>query len=472
MNEVVGFNHASVVGKQMWLQRSKLKLRTVVQAALLTCAVLIASSGPAMAQAGKLDPTFGVGGIFTDTAGQLGTAVAMQSDGKIVAGGQIGSEAAVVRLNTNGTLDPTFGSGGTASISFSGDDFGGAQIIGLAIQTDGKIVAGISNFEQGFDPMFIVARLNVNGSLDTTFGSGGIVETQIGQFGAPDSVLVLQPDGRILIAGSGSMARYDTNGQMDITFGNDGVAPITFGSPTSIALQPDGKILLGSGGSVVAFAASTPGVTLNQVAGIISRYNTNGSLDTSFGISGQAASVVVAGAIAVENDGICSSTCKILAGGTLLTNLNSSNSSAGNGIGFGLARLNSDGSVDTTFGQGGAVSTSFGPNAAGATSFALALQTNGEIVAAGSAGQLGNPTGFFVPQAGFALARYTSTGGLDTTFGSSGEVTTAFKTNQAAIYGLALQSDGKIVAVGTSLENSRNPGGQTGGLVVARYLPK
>jgi uncharacterized delta-60 repeat protein len=477
MIELVGFNHASVVGKQARLQKDKLKLRTVVQAALLACAVLIASWGPAMAQAGKLDSTFGVGGVFTDTAAEFGTAVAMQSDGKIVAGGQIGFEAAVVRLNTNGALDPTFGSGGTASISFPGDDFGGAQIIGLAIQTDGKIVAGISNFEQGFDPMFIIARLNVNGSLDSTFGSGGIVETQIGQFGAPDSVLSLQPDGRILVAGSGSLARYDTDGQLDITFGNDGVAPVTFGSPTSIALQPDGKILLAAGGSVVAFAAPTPGVTLNQVAGIISRYNTNGSLDTSFGISGQAASVVVAGAITVENDGVCSSACKILVGGTLLTNLNNNNSSvgafsSGNGIGFGLARLNSNGSVDTYFGQGGAVSTSFGPSVAGATSFALALQANGEIVAAGSAGQLGNPAGFFVPQAGFALARYTSTGGLDTTFGSSGEVTTAFKTNQASIYGLALQSDGKIVAVGTSLESSQNPGGQTGGLVVARYLSK
>src|SRR5260370_1533844 len=136
-----------------------------------------------MAHAGKLDPAFGVGGGFTNSVGVLGTVAAVQSDGKIVVGGQISPEAAVVRLNANGTLDSTLGTRGTVTISFPGDDFGGAQVIGLAIQSDGKIVAAISNFVQGFGPLFIVARLNVNGSLDPAFGSGGIVETQVGPSG-------------------------------------------------------------------------------------------------------------------------------------------------------------------------------------------------------------------------------------------------------------------------------------------------
>jgi uncharacterized delta-60 repeat protein len=422
-----------------------------------------------MAQAGMLDPTFGVRGVFTDSAGEFnnagtfGTVVALQSNGKIVVGGQIGFSTGVVRLNANGTLDSAFGVGGTVTSILGGND-GECQVMGLAIQTDGKIVVGISNLEQGFGPMFILARLNVNGSLDSTFGSAGVVETQIGSFGAVASVLALQPDGKILLAGGGAMARYNSNGQLDSTFGSGGIATILVTGPTAIALQPDGKILLAAGGSVVAFSAPPPGVSFAQAAGIISRYNTNGSLDTSFGISGEAASVAVAGAIAVQTEGGCAGDCKILVGGTV----DSLNITNGNSIGFGLVRYNSSGSVDTTFGEGGAVTTTFAPTEPSATPFALALQTNGDIVTAGSAGVFAGAG--FVTQADFALARYSNAGALDTTFGFGGEVTTSFGTNQAAIYALALQSDGKIVAVGTSLKNASNPGGQDGGIVVARYL--
>jgi uncharacterized delta-60 repeat protein len=457
MNELGVLTRTFAVGRQVRMQKSKVKLGTVVRSALLACTALIVSSSPAMAQAGKLDPTFGVGGIFKGNAGILAAATAVQSDGKIVVGGQIAPEAAVVRLTAIGTLDTSFGSGGTVSISFPGDDFGGATVIGLAIQSDGKIVAGISNFQQGFGPLFILARLNVNGSLDSTFGSGGIVATQVGpsggSFGAAASVMALQPDGKILLAGqnaeptgaSGAIARYDANGQLDDTFGSGGVAATSVAAPTAIALQPDGKILLAAGGSAIAFTGIAPSVGLAQVAGIISRYNANGSLDTSFGVSGQVASVVVAGALAVQTQGGCSSNCKILVGGTVTTSLNINN---GNNVGFGLVRYNSDGSVDATFGQGGAVATSFAPTEPNATSFALALQSNGDIVAAGSAAS-NRP--FSPPAADFALARYTSNGALDTTFGSGGEVTTGIGNSPASVFALALQSNGRIVAVGTSI---------------------
>jgi uncharacterized delta-60 repeat protein len=452
-------NHASAAVRGASRQMGKGRMRTMIWGALVAGAALIASSSPAMAQAGKLDPTFGVGGVFQNNVGIFGTAVAVQSDGKIVVGGEIAPEAAVVRLTPNGSLDSSFGSNGTVNISFPGDDFSGAQVIGVAIQSDGKIVAGISNFTQGFGPLFILARLNINGSLDTTFGSGGIVETQIGltggSFGAAASVLAFEPDGKILLAGqnseptgaSGAIARYDANGQLDDTFGSGGIAVTSIAAPTAIALQPDGRILLASGGSAIGFTGVAPGVSLAQVAGIISRYNANGSLDTSFGISGQAASVVVAGAVAVQTDGVCSSTCKILVGGTVVSSLNIN---TGNGIGFGLARYNSNGTVDTTFGAGGAVATTFSPNPtqSNATLFALALQSNGNIVAAGSAA---NTIPFSTQPGEFALARYASNGGLDTAFGSGGKVTTAFGNSQASIFALALQSNGRIVAVGTSI---------------------
>jgi uncharacterized delta-60 repeat protein len=468
MDEVAILNHASVLMRETRRQMSKTQMGTLVWGALLAGAVLFASSSPAMAQAGMLDPTFGVRGVFTDSAGEFnnagtfGTVAALQSNGKIVVRGQIGFSTGIVRLNANGTLDSAFGVGGTVTSILGGND-GECQVMGLAIQTDGKIVVGISNLEQGFGPMFILARLNVNGGLDSTFGGAGVVETQIGSFGAVASVLALQPDGKILLAGGGAMARYNSNGELDSTFGSGGIATILVTGPTAIALQPDGKILLAAGGSVVAFSAPPPGISFAQAAGIISRYDTNGSLDTSFGISGEAASVAVAGAIAVQTEGGCSSDCNILVGGTV-DSLNNN----GNSIGFGLVRYSSSGSVDTTFGEGGAVTTTFAPTEPGATPFALALQTNGDIVAAGSAGEFASAG--FVTQADFALARYSNAGALDTTFGFGGEVTTSFGTNQAAIYALALQSDGKIIAVGTSLKNAPNPGGQNGGIVVARYL--
>ena len=126
-------------------------------------------------------------------------------------------------------------------------------------------------------------------------------------------------------------------------------------------------------------------------------------------------------------------------------------------------RYSNNGNVDTSFGKRGGVITGFAPVKTLASAYALVLQTNGDIVAAGSAGQPSGAQGD-----DFALARYSSSGVIDPTFGSSGKVTTAFGTNAAAIYGLAVQSDGKIVAAGLSLQSGQS--GQVGGLVVARYL--
>jgi uncharacterized delta-60 repeat protein len=107
-------------------------------------------------------------------AGTTGAVVLLQSDGKIIAGGQIGFDAAVVRLNTNDTLDSSFGTGGAVTISFPGSNNGPSQVIGVAVQSDGKILAGISNANSDDNPLFIVARLDTDGIVDTTFGTAGI----------------------------------------------------------------------------------------------------------------------------------------------------------------------------------------------------------------------------------------------------------------------------------------------------------
>ena len=444
-----------------------------VSRGLVLCAALTCSSHLATAQAGKLDPTFSTGGIFTDSSGEFdnmgtfGNVVAIQSDGKILAAGQIGFAAGMVRLNGNGTLDAGFGTGGKVTINFPGSTLGASQIIGLAIQPDGKMVAGISNANADGSPIFIVARLNPNGSPDATFGNAGVVETQIGPSGIAASVLGLQTDGKILLAGPGAIVRYETTGQLDSTFGSGGMAVIPVAGPTALALQPDGKILVAAGGSVPGVQAGPPGLqfAFPSPAGVITRYNTNGSLDTSFGITGQAASVAVPTAIAVQTNGACVSTCKIVVAGPIAA-IDSVSPGGGFSLGFGLVRFTSLGNVDTTFGRNGGVMTTFATIDPLAADFALVLQKNGDIIVAGTTGQ--SPFGVNVTQADFALARYTANGAIDTTFGSGGRVTSGFGANQAGIYALALQSDGKIVAAGSSLEAST--GGQVGGLVVARYL--
>jgi uncharacterized delta-60 repeat protein len=399
------------------------------------CVILICASSLATAQAGHLDTTFGNAGIFTfslttnNGSSNQASAVALQSDGKIVVAGQLGSRSGLLRLTSNGRLDSSFGNGGAVVTKIGGvilQNFGG-----LAIQPDGKIVVTAT----GVPARGQVARFNSNGSLDTTFGTNGIA-TLPGATG----LLALQPDGKIVVTGSnggfGSLARLQPNGQLDTSFGTNGQAPL-LEVASSIALQSDGKILIG------AFGFFAPG------AGTVARYNTNGSLDRGFGISGQAASVAPPSAIAVQSDG------KILAAGANVSQL----ALTGNASGFGLVRFNPDGSVDTTFATRGGVTTGF-PKTTTTADFAVAIQPNGDIVAAGEAGN--NGTSQLVES--FALARYLGTGKLDSTFGTGGLVTTDFGSNAVAfIASVVLQSDGKIVVAGAD--------GQ-GGVGVARYLGK
>jgi len=422
-------------------------------------AILISLSGLAMVQAGGLDSTFATGGIFitrdTQAFDAVADAVALQSDGKIVAAGEISSLAGVLRLNPNGTLDSTFGAGGMVTINVPSGLGGGVQVIGVAIQIDGKIIAGISTINSDGSQSFSLARLDPNGSLDGTFGSAGLVTTfPFGQQRSP-TVLALQSDEKILLAGDGIMARYQSNGQLDSTFGSGGLALVTALPVRAIALQPNGQILIGTGGPERdTFPPSTQALS---VAGLITRYNPNGSIDRSFGASGQVASVAPVSTIVVQGDG------KILAAGGITSILVSP--PAGNDIGFALVRYTPNGTLDLTFGRRGVAITDFGQSAPLAEAFALALQTNGDIIAAGVAGQ---KPGFQATQSSFALARYTSTGLLDTSFGSAGKVTTAFGTNTASISALVLQSDGKIVVAGNSGTSTQQ--GFVNNIVVARYL--
>jgi uncharacterized delta-60 repeat protein len=402
---------------------------------------------------GALDSNFGTGGIatapiFGPTTDSANSVAVQQTDGKILVAGITSlanslSEIELTRCTPKGSLDTSFGRGGSVLTDFQ---VGESTAGGVAIQADGKIVvAGTIN---GRD--FAVARYNTSGSLDASFGTGGEVTTSFGLTAlAAASALVIQPDGKIVAAGNFSssefaVVRYNTNGSLDTSFGNGGKLTTAFGATTSFAsgmtLQPDGKIVV----------AGTASVGTNTDDFVVARYDTNGGLDTSFGSGGKVTTsfgssmFAVAAGVAIEPH-----TGAIVVAGRA------------NGD-FALARYNvSNGSLDTTFGSGGEVTTSFGSNFN--IGGALLIQTNGDIVETGST--INNANGNF--NEAFALARYKAVdGSLDTSFGNGGTVTTSFGSNPSRDSSAALQSDGRIVALGTVEISGPSSGGN---LALARY---
>lgn len=437
---------------------------SLVHFGLVTLGLALTST-MAFAQAGSLDTNFGTGGVFTTSFAQfdatINNAMAIQVDGKIVLGGATPSGAALIRLNTNGTLDSTFGNNGQLNPNFGNVGL----VIAVLIQPNQQILAYSAGFLGG-----VVGRFNPDGSLDTTFGTGGFaVSKSLNSGPGILNGMALQSDGKILVTGGGLLGRYTSTGQLDPSFGNNGIAALNATVATGIAVQADGKILVTTGIGPQSELFTAP-ILPSPDAGAIARYNTNGTLDTNFGVSGQAACVSSASGLAIQSNG------KIVVAGAITSALLTVNEGgvivADNQTGFGVVRYNSNGTLDTTFnpgggiGLGGGVITGFGNNFPFGAAFAIALQSNGEIVVAGTAGtsQPAGNTGFLT--ASFALARYTANGHLDTSFGNNGIVTTSIDTI-SFVSALAIQSDGKIVAAG-------NTGHQSSEFIdnfaVARYL--
>ena len=384
---------------------------------------------------GNSPPTFTVGeGVLSTQIGahdDVGYSVMVQADGKIVVAGYSDANSylsnadfAIVRYNTDGSLDTSFDGDGKVTTNLGGSE----QASSIAIQSDGKILlAGYSSNGKDYD--FALAQYNSDGSLDISFNGDGKVTTNLGGSEQASSIAI-QSDGKILIAGRAgnpdfALLRYNSDGTLDSTFDSDGIVITPVSSAWDVAndlfLQNDGKIL-------VAGYAST-GYNSYSADFALLRYNTDGSPDTTFGIGGKVTTAIgqygdTARAIDLQPDG------KILVAGA----------SSGN---FVLVRFNSNGSLDTTFDIDGKVVTNVGVNSDGA--YSLAIQPNGKILLAGYA------TGDFV------VVRYNSDGSLDDDFGSDGKVVTNFgswgkyDTQTADLaYSLTLQPDGKILVAGKS----------------------
>jgi uncharacterized delta-60 repeat protein len=295
---------------------------------------------------GSLDATFSDDGKvitgFNTGDHCFGKSVAVQPDGKVLVAGWTGKnplcDFALARYNPDGSLDASFNGNGKVVTDFGHTDIGNS----VALQPDGKIlVAGYTQSTDSngnyIDIDFALARYNVDGTLDATFSGDGKTTTEVDFIDTGYSVLV-QPDGKILVAGSAlghfTLVRYNADGNLDWSFGQDGKAHPSFGGGEfgyAAAFQADGKILV----------AGQFGTDDYGDFGLV-RFNQNGSLDTSFGDSGKASADLLgldeAHSVVVQPDG------KILvAGDSRVGNYDSRD------VDFALVRFNADGSIDTSF---------------------------------------------------------------------------------------------------------------------------
>jgi uncharacterized delta-60 repeat protein len=399
--------------------------------AFAAMSVILFSAAGQMARAadGDLDPTFGIDGKvvtdFNDSTDWM-SRIAVQPDGKIVAIGDThpSHRGALARYNPDGTLDATFGNGGKVITVASARE----SASGLLLLPDGKImISGSIGVPTEFDTSFALLRFNSDGSVDPTFGNGGTVMTNINNDYDAAYAIALQSDGKIVAAGKRgiqfnpteqrkgnvALARYNPDGSLDTTFGNGGKVVNDFGQglesyAIDVVIQPDGRIVI-AGESAYAF--------------LVARYNSDGTLDTTFGNGGFRE--INFGDLSWDHarDVLLQADGKIVVVG--ISEINSPYDS------FAVARFNPDGSLDESFGNGGKVTmVDQGDLEAGI------LQSDGKLIALGTTGN------------NFTLLRFNLDGSLDPTFGSDGTVTTTFGGGNAEGKDLAFQADGKLLAGG------------------------
>ena len=408
-----------------------------------------------LSTAGTPDSTYGTEGLasvqFTSSppADSHVSSEALQADGKVVAvGGNLSfttgsNEAAVERLDSDGSPDPTFGTGGFVILQDLPTKADSSNGIALAIQADGKIVVASDVFDPGTAGHLIdLERLNTDGSVDTTFGNAGYVEFDFNvgttALSSAPTILAIQADGKIVVGGkapdnlnqqpTAALARFNVDGSPDSTFGIAGQVlliqdvPPTFqggDGVSGLVIQPDGAIVYDT-------TIGEPGELYTPKA-VVGRLTPSGSLDPSFGVGGEVmlggSAVATLNGLAIQPDG------KLIAVGDdeLLGDL------------LDVFRLDVDGSLDPTFGTGGESNTTGGSNFA-SRSYPVLIQPDGKIVLGATQSSNANAS---------TLVRLNSDGSLDITFGLGGidDLPTSITGDYSeGVSALAIQADGKILA--------------------------
>jgi uncharacterized delta-60 repeat protein len=311
-----------------------------------------------------------------------------------------------------------------------------------------------------------LARYNPNGTLDTTFGSGGVAVSKIAGAGVaaqyPEAGTA--NDGKIVEVGNGNtVARFDANGSIDTTFGTKGSMTLPWSGVDSVSVQPDGKIVV---------AGVTPPSNSNVATYHVSRLNVNGSIDTTFATKGTLQMSLVGISVTNYSHQTVTGYAAAQADGTILIDYPYPYLALG--WGWYISRLTATGATDPTFST---TFTAFGspwnaPNGAALPrGFAIYPATDtadaGEILAVGSTFQVpGGPAG-----GATVLARYSASGGFDTTFGTGGKVITA---GGGTVSGVAIEPDGKVVVVGAKMQRYNTDGSLdttfgTSGVIATAY---
>jgi uncharacterized delta-60 repeat protein len=364
-----------------------------------------------------------------------------------------GEYFSVTRYNSDGSLDTAFGSGGNTTTTFGGNTLG--QAVALQPGTGGKIlVAGQAGTPKGAG--FGLVRYNPNGSLDSTFSGKGKVVTYLGSSGAEATGMAVQSDGTILLVGetwalgyqSIALVRYTASGALDMTFGNGGKVVTTLGSSgsnwgghdVSVVLQGDGKI-------VVAGTSSGQGSITHAGDLLVARFNANGTADATFGggagwVTTDLGAYESAAAVALQSDGRI-----VVTGG--------SNATPNATEAVALARYNTDGSLDSTFtGGAGAEVVGFPPPAPNTSALGwgtgLVQQSDGKIVVGGDYETLTyNSDGTHTATYAMMAVRINTDGTIDTSYGPSGTgITTKLINGRSLTHAMVLQPDGKVVLAG------------------------
>lgn len=346
--------------------------------------------------------------------------IQIQNNGYLVASGYANSQAQVVRYTSTGDLDTTFGNQGIVQI-LSGDN---TKIFDSVLQSDQKIIVAGSATDTRYD--LFVARLLTDGTLDSSFGTNGIVQSLIGQNATAYSV-ALQSDGKIVIAGTASsgntvtgfITRYTTAGVLDSSFGTNGV--VTISRTQGIGLF---SLFIQSNDALVVAGFQTVG-SQNQL--FCARYTASGSLDASFGSSGFVTTPIGSNDL-VQKIVSLSDGSLILVGSTIL---------AGTFVSM-TVKLTSSGTFDASFGSGGVLLTNL---VSESYAYSVIVQPDSKIVAVGGSVNQANPIQT-------TLFRYTTNGSFDTSFGNQGAVVTANPLSNQANASL-IQPDGSIVVAGS-----------------------
>ena len=410
-------------------------------------------AGFARASAGDLVAGFGSGGkVTTDFYNNfdVAAAVATYPDGRILLAGTSHSttenfdyDIALARYNPDGSLDQTFGNGGLVKTDFNEMESARA----VAIQTDGKIVVAgsISRFDGTSD--FAIVRYHEDGTLDSSFGQDGLVTTDFYNTDNFAADLAITPNGEIVVAGTVWWKTEFLDGDFAVArYDSDGNPDMTFGDHGKVIMHSEihedltAMVLNPKGQIVLAGARTSVPGEGYNIDFVLFRLNRDGSPDESFGIDGRV--ITDFSAVDTLSDVALTPDGHIVAVGTV--------QHTPGRFDFVVARYDRNGRLDPSFGTGGSVITDFSMRDDFA--FAVAVRPNGKIVVAGTSGFVIGSS-----QNDFALARYERDGALDQSFGSGGLVTTDFSGHTDEAHAVAILPSGRIVVAGHRWDASNWP---------------